>query len=146
MTDIMSKEKRSALMSRIKSRDTGVELAVLAALRKQSIKPRRYDKSLPGCPDLVLPEVRMVVFIDGDFWHGWRFSTWSRKLSSYWREKISGNRRRDQRNFRRLRRLGWKVLRVWEHQIERNLQGCVDWIVDCRKLLLDNARREGRSG
>jgi DNA mismatch endonuclease (patch repair protein) len=125
VTDIMSKEKRSALMSRIKGADTSIELAVVNELRKRSVKLKRYERSLPGRPDIVLPDTRMVIFIDGDFWHGWRFSRWSGKLSPLWREKIERNRRRDQRNVRKLRRLGWKVMRVWEHQIERNLDRCI---------------------
>lgn len=143
MADIMSKEKRSALMSRIKGTDTGVELAVVKELRKRSVNLKRYEKSLPGRPDVVLPDARMVVFIDGDFWHGWRFARWSGRLSPFWREKIEKNRKRDQRNFRKLRRLGWKVLRVWEHQVESNLGRCVNRILGCRSALLNAAGRAG---
>ena len=63
----------------------------------------------------------MAVFIDGDFWHGFRFEAWRDKLSEKWEAKIEANRKRDERNFRRLRREGWKVLRLWEHQVQRDI-------------------------
>lgn len=59
----------------------------------------------------------MAVFVDGDFWHGWRFPQWQAKLTNFWREKIHATRCRDLRNFRKLRRMGWKVVRIWEHQL-----------------------------
>lgn len=146
MADIMTKEKRSALMSRIRGKDTSIELTVVRELRRRSVKLTRYEKSLPGRPDLVLPDDRIAVFVDGDFWHGWRFSKWSRKLSPFWRKKIAGNRRRDQRNFRKLRRLGWRVFRVWEHQVERDLDRCINRIVSCRALARGPVKRGGGNG
>ncbi len=68
---------------------------------------------------------RLVVFVDGDFWHGWRFPLWCAKLTPYWKRKIERNRRRDRLNFRRLRRRGWRVLRLWGHQVEKDLAGAV---------------------
>ena len=68
---------------------------------------------------------RLVVFVDGDFWHGWRFPLWCDKLTPYWKRKIERNRRRDRLNFRRLRRLGWRVLRLWGHQVEKDLPAAV---------------------
>lgn len=129
MADIMSKEKRSALMSRIRGRDTKPELDLARALRRAGYSPKRHDRSLPGTPDFVFARVRVAVFVDGDFWHGWRFPLWEHKLTPFWREKIGKNRERDQRNFRRLRRTGWKVIRVWEHQIEDDLDACVDRVL-----------------
>jgi DNA mismatch endonuclease (patch repair protein) len=80
---------------------------------------------LPGRPDFVLRKHSLCVFVDGDFWHGWRFNTWRLKLSEHWEEKISNNRLRDARNHRRLRRMGWRVLRLWEHQVTRTPEKCV---------------------
>jgi DNA mismatch endonuclease (patch repair protein) len=65
------------------------------------------------------------VFVDGDFWHGWRFPQWKDKLQPYWLKKIERNRRRDRYNFQRLRRDGWMVLRFWSHQVERDLDAVV---------------------
>jgi DNA mismatch endonuclease (patch repair protein) len=77
---------------------------------------------------MVFTTARVVVFIDGDFWHGWHFPKWYKRLSPYWYEKIARNRRRDQANFRQLRRAGWRVIRIWEHEVKRNVDACVDRI------------------
>lgn len=108
-------------MSRIRSKNTLPERDVFAYLRKQKITFKKHYEKLPGRPDIVIPKKKKVVFIDGDFWHGWRFPQWSHKLSSdFWREKISDNIQRDKKNFAKLRREGWKVLRVWDHELSTN--------------------------
>ena len=61
----------------------------------------------------------------GDFWHGYRFPARSHKLSEFWQDKIEKNRTRDQRNFRKLRQTGWRIIRLWQHEVENNLKGCV---------------------
>jgi DNA mismatch endonuclease, patch repair protein len=75
-------------------------------------------RDLPGRPDLVLRARRVAIFVDGDFWHGWRFPAWRNKLSEKWELKIAANRRRDALNHARLRRSGWLVVRIWEHQLD----------------------------
>lgn len=115
-------------MSRIRGRGTAIELLVEKRLRKRGIRFESHVADLPGRPDIVLRRQKMAVFVDGDFWHGWRFPQWAGKLSPKWREKIAENIRRDRRNHRRLRAQGWVVLRLWEHQIERDLDGAVDLI------------------
>jgi DNA mismatch endonuclease (patch repair protein) len=125
MADNLTREQRSMTMSRIRSRDTLPEMILRRLLHAEGCRFRLHVVTLPGKPDLVFQRARVVVFIDGDFWHGWRFSAWAPKLAPYWRQKIAGNRARDARNFRRLRRQGWLVLRIWEHQIERDPQTCV---------------------
>jgi DNA mismatch endonuclease (patch repair protein) len=121
----MSPEKRSAVMSRIKGKHTGPELKVAAALAVLNLEWEGHIRDLPGCPDFVFRTARVAVFVDGDFWHGWRFSLWHDKLSEKWEAKIEGNRRRDARNHRRLRRMGWKVVRLWEHQVSADIDGCI---------------------
>ena len=128
MPDNLTRAQRSYMMSRVRSTDTKCELIVRRLVHARGLRFRKHCAELPGRPDLVFPAARVIVFVDGDYWHGWRFSSWRSKLSTYWREKIEGNRKRDQRNFRKLRRLGWTVLRLWEHDIERNARGCVDLI------------------
>lgn len=76
---------------------------------------------------------RLVVFLDGDFWHGYRFGQWEKTLSKFCRKKIGETRKRDQRNFARLRRMGWRVMRIWEHSIEKDLDGVVKRIVRAAK-------------
>ena len=127
--DIMSPAKRSALMARIKGKNTGPERLVGGGLAVLGIRFERHPADIPGRPDVIFRQMKVAVFIDGDFWHGWRFPLWCRKLSPRWPDKIAGNRESDQRTFRKLRRLGWKVIRIWEHQIEQDLQRCIARIV-----------------
>lgn len=122
--DIMSAEKRSAVMARIKGKDTEPERRLAAILAKLGLSWESHARDLPGRPDFVFREKRIAVFVDGDFWHGWRFPQWRHKLSEKWAAKIEGNRRRDNRNHRRLRRMGWKVVRLWEHQLAEDIDGC----------------------
>jgi DNA mismatch endonuclease (patch repair protein) len=121
----MSPETRSALMARIKGKNTGPERLLREALSADGMRCEYHAKDLLGRPDLVFRDCRVAVFVDGDFWHGWRFSIWRDKLSAKWEKKIESNRRRDSRVHRSLRRAGWRVLRIWEHQIERDLHACV---------------------
>src|SRR5438067_601753 len=114
--DIMSRAKRSRLMSRIRGKGTTPERYISRALEASGLSLRYNDKTLPGCPDVVVPAARLVIFINGDFWHGWRFPRWRHRLGSFWRAKIMTNRLRDVRNQRKLKRAGWKVIRIWEHE------------------------------
>ncbi|MGE0535170.1 MAG: very short patch repair endonuclease [Pirellulales bacterium] len=127
--DIMSAAKRSALMARIRGSNTRPERLLADALRTAGLSFEQHPRGLPGRPDFVFRERMIAVFVDGDFWHGWRFPLWRHKLTPKWREKIEGNRRRDQRNFRKLRRMNWKVIRIWEHQIEQSVASCKTRIV-----------------
>ena len=124
----MSPEKRSAVMSKIRGRDTGPERLVAAALKKAGIRFEAQARDLPGRPDFVFRRARVAVFVDGDFWHGWRFPQWADKLSEVWEAKIGANRARDLRNHRKLRRQGWTVVRIWEHQIQRDRDKAVERI------------------
>ena len=126
MTDNMTVEQRSLTMSRIRARDTRPELAVRRLLHSRGLRYRTHVSTLPGRPDVVFSKTKVIVFIDGDFWHGWKFSRWREGLAPYWREKIEGNIRRDARNLRRLRRAGWKVIRLWEHEVESCPDKCAD--------------------
>lgn len=91
------------------------------ALFARGWRYRIHVPILPGCPDIVFLGRRVAVFVDGDFWHGYRLPAWEHKLSAYWKSKIKRNRDRDRKNHRKLRESGWKVVRVWEHEIRRNL-------------------------
>jgi DNA mismatch endonuclease (patch repair protein) len=127
--DIMSPEKRSAVMSRIRSKNTSPERTICRVLRRRKMHFSTHANDLPGRPDIIFRRVQLAVFVDGNFWHGWRFPLWQHKLSPKWRSKIWANRERDRRNFRKLRRLGWTVLRVWEHQVESSTGECLARII-----------------
>ena len=118
MADIYSKTKRSEIMSLVRSKNTRPEKEVFTYLRKRGLRFKKHYELVPGTPDVAVPGKKKAVFVDGDFWHGWQFPRWSDKLpNSFWREKISANIRRDRKNFARLRRHRWKVLRIWSHQL-----------------------------
>jgi DNA mismatch endonuclease (patch repair protein) len=136
LPDNLTKEQRSYCMSRVRGKDTSLEVRVRSALHRKGYRFRKHVRDLPGKPDIVFPRESLAVFIDGDFWHGWRFPQWRDNLSHAWQEKIEVNRRRDRRNFRRLRRNGWRVLRLWEHQIKSDFDDAIGRIV--------NAIRESR--
>jgi DNA mismatch endonuclease (patch repair protein) len=119
MTDMFSKAKRSRIMSNIRS--TGnftTELRFISIMRRFKITGWRRKKKLPGKPDFVFERARVAVFIDGDFWHGnpQKFRV-PKTNSEYWREKILGNRKRDQQINRDLKVLGWRVIRFWESNL-----------------------------
>ena len=117
MTDVFTPEKRSAVMRRIKGRDTGPERAVRGILRAAGIGYRLGGLGLPGRPDVVMPGRRTVIFVHGCFWHGHDCSRGSRKPKAnaeYWAAKIDRNRERDAEVQARLAAAGWRVLTVWE--------------------------------
>lgn len=126
--DNLTPEQRSRTMSLIRSKDTRPELTIRRLLHARGLRFRKHARRLPGQPDVVFVSARVIVFVDGDYWHGWRFPSWSSKLTAYWKQKIEGNRRRDRRNFRRLRRQGWLVIRVWEHEVEHDAARCANRI------------------
>ena len=73
---------------------------------------------------MVFPTERVAIFVDGDFWHGYRFPRWRNALPAFWQKKIQANRLRDRRTFQQLRRRGWTVLRIWQHEIDADLSAC----------------------
>jgi len=125
LTDIMTAAQRSRLMSRIRGRGTTPERYIHELAEAAGLAFTRHDADLAGKPDLAFGPERIAVFIDGDFWHGWRFPIWKHRLSPFWSNKIHGNRARDARNFRQLRRAGWRVIRLWEHEVEADPIRCV---------------------
>jgi DNA mismatch endonuclease, patch repair protein len=115
-------------MSRVKGKDTGLEKLVRTGLHRRGLRFRKHVRELPGKPDVVFPKAKVAVFIDGDFWHGYRFPLWKSQLPDFWKTKIERTRERDQRNFRKLRRMGWRVIRIWQHEIQGDLGACLDEI------------------
>ena len=98
-------------------------------LHGRGLRFRKHVKDLPGKPDVVFPRAKVAVFIDGDFWHGYRFSSWEHKVSDFWKKKISKNRERDSRNHQMLREMGWTVVRLWQHELEENFEASINRIV-----------------
>lgn len=114
---------RSAIMRRVRGKNTRPELIVRKALHKLGFRYTLHESSLPGKPDLVFPKYRTVVFVHGCFWHGHKCPRGARlpvANRSYWKSKIAGNQSRDLRNRTLLEELGWQVLTVWECQLRGN--------------------------
>ena len=127
--DVFTKKKRSDIMSRIRAKNTGIEKTVFSYLRKEKIYFQKHYDKIAGKPDIALPSKKLAVFINGDFWHGYRFFEWKERIpQEYWRSKIENNIARDKKNYRKLRRMGWKVLRIWGHDIRKNPED------PCRKI------------
>jgi len=124
--DKFTREKRSEIMSKIKSRNTDIETALKRLLRKRKIK--YSEKKLPGSPDIVLKGFKIAIFCDGDFWHGRRFKSISPKLNKYWQDKIRNNMKRDRRCDRILKNKEWKVLRFWGSDIAKRPEKCLNKI------------------
>ncbi len=129
MPDNLTPEQRSYCMSRIKGKDTGLEMRVRSELHRRGFRFRKHVKELPGKPDVVFTKAKVAVFIDGDFWHGYRFPAWEHKVSDFWKQKINKNRERDRRNHRKLKEMGWTVIRLWQHDLERDFQECIERII-----------------
>lgn len=128
--DKISPEKRSKVMSKIRSKNTKFEKDFIVELRKNV--PRHFDthvRTIKGNPDIVFKSLKVCVFLDSDFWHGWQYPRWKHLMKNeFWREKIARNRERNRETTSYLRRNGWKVLRFWEHQIKQNKQALIEQI------------------
>lgn len=117
--DVISLAQRSALMSRIKGKDTKIELEVRRGLHALGFRYRLGGLGLPGRPDIVLPKYRTVVFVHGCFWHGHDCHLFRlpKTRTEFWKIKIDSNHERDARTEAALRTLGWQVETVWECQL-----------------------------
>src|SRR4051795_12710540 len=121
MSDVYPPEKRSAVMRRVKGRDTTPELAVRKALTRLGARYRLHRKDLPGNPDIVLPGRRLAIFVHGCFWHGHDCARGARvpkQNRPYWTHKIERNRQRDVRTQAELAAMGWTPMVVWECELK----------------------------
>jgi DNA mismatch endonuclease, patch repair protein len=121
MMDQLTKEERSRNMAAIKSVDTKPEWIVRRLLFSLGYRYRLHDKKLPGKPDIVLPKYKTIIFIHGCFWHrheGCRRANLPKSNRNYWLPKIERNVQRDADNETKLKKLGWKVITIWECQIK----------------------------
>lgn len=120
--DSLTPKSRSDNMRAIRSKDTSPELTVRRLVHSLGYRYRLHAAKLPGKPDLVFASRKKVIFLHGCFWHlhaGCREGRIPGSRQSYWKPKLEGNRERDQRNRRALRRLGWSVLVIWECEVKR---------------------------
>ena len=114
-------------MSRIRGKDTKIEIATENILRANGIKFVKHPK-IYGNPDFLVGE-KTAVFCDGDFWHGFQYEKKKKPRKKFWKDKITRNMARDRRVSRRLRCKGYSVIRLWEHDIEKRPDMCLNRIV-----------------
>jgi DNA mismatch endonuclease (patch repair protein) len=145
--DILSPERRSSLMARIKAKDTEPEMVVRKIVFGLGRRYRLHSRALPGAPDLVLARDRKIIFVHGCFWHQHAHCPVARMPKSrleYWRPKLDGNRVRDAKNLRRLRRSGWDVLTIRECQLS-DVEGTATRIADFLQVKAGNPLSAGRT-
>lgn len=120
--DTRTPAKRSEIMSAVRTKDTGPELAVRRLLFTAGYRYRLHKKGLPGIPDIVFPSRKKAVFVHGCFWHGHNCSKGKLPKSRrhYWKPKIADNKKRDKRNIVELRRMRWHTLIVWQCEIRND--------------------------
>ncbi|WP_080780755.1 very short patch repair endonuclease [Chryseobacterium phocaeense] len=125
--------KRSKNMSKIRSKDTKPEILFRKALWALGIRYRINVTKLPGKPDIVIEKKKTIIFIDGEFWHGYKWDEKKQKIRSnrdYWINKIEKNISRDIENTQRLQDLGYNVFRFWGHEVIKDLPNCVSKIIN----------------
>ena len=135
--DIWDKEKRSQVMSKIRSKNTKPELALRKALFARGFRFRVNDKRLPGKPDIVLPKYKTVIFVHGCFWHkheACKYAYTPKTNTQFWIDKITSNIERDKINTDKLAIARWNVLIVWEcevrHSYKRNITPLIDNLIN----------------
>lgn len=117
-------------MSKIRSYNTKVENLVFRELRKRQIYFQKHYRNAIGNPDIALPRKKKAIFIDGDFWHGYKFKIQQHRLpKKYWLKKIENSIIRDKKVNRELRSMGWCVIGIWEHEIKLKLEKTIENII-----------------
>ena len=133
MADNHTKEVRSRNMSHIRSTNTKPEEKVRKYLFSKGFRYRKNVRGLPGCPDIVLPKYRSVIFVNGCFWHKHdcpRF-VWPSSNQEYWIPKITRNVERDAKNQQTLKAMGWQIITVWECELKKaNFQETMDKLIE----------------
>lgn len=150
LTDFLSKETRSRVMSRIRSTNTKPELALRRALWAEGVRGWRcHPRMVPGKPDLAFTRWRVAVFVDGCFWHGHPDYFTPGKSGTYWDEKIARTQERDRNANEALNDAGWRVIRLWDFEVEQSLDRCTKRIAEvlhAAKVASHEARRFARVG
>lgn len=120
--DVHTSEQRHRNMSAVKSKDTKPEILVRKGLHAAGYRFRLHVKDLPGNPDIVLPKYKIVIFVNGCFWHrhpGCKYASTPASNADFWKAKFEANIARDKRNYTQLEKLGWKVIVIWECEIRQ---------------------------
>ena len=133
MSDFISPEHRSWNMSRIRGKDTKIEVMVRKYLFSKGYRFRKNDKRYPGKPDVVLPKYHTVIFVNGCFWHhheGCKNATMPKTRTDFWKEKLGKNVANDRKHIRLLEEAGWNVITLWECELEKDFEGRMKSVMD----------------
>jgi len=139
MADFLSPSERSSLMSRIRGKNTRIERLMFAELKKRRVRFSTHADDVDGHPDIVIRACRLLVFLDGDFWHGRDYDSSTHNLTPFWSAKIEQNIRRDRRQRTKLRRQGWHVTRFWGSDILKDTEKCIEKVLAMRNRILGKA-------
>ena len=132
MSDSISPERRSWNMSRIKNKDTKIEILVRSFLFSKGFRFRKNDRRYPGKPDVLLPKFKTAIFVNGCFWHrhlGCKNATMPKTNTDFWAEKLAKNVANDEKHYSALRSAGWIVIVLWECQLEKNFDSTMNNVV-----------------
>ena len=130
MVDIFSKKKRSDIMSKVRNKETGIEIKLRKELWKAGYRYRKNISGYFGKPDILLKKYKTVIFMDSCFWHGCnKHGSMPQTRKKFWKEKIERNKNRDKEVNKHYKKIGWKVIRIWEHDMNKNLQKTIDLIM-----------------
>ena len=124
--DTLTRKQRSERMSKIRSKNTGVEMCVRKTVHGLGYRYRLHDKRLPGCPDLVFRSRKKVIFVHGCFWHlhaNCKQYRLPKTKQRFWLPKLQENKKRDVANRRSLKMMGWNILTLWECELRKDLEG-----------------------
>ena len=136
MTDFLTKERRSVLMSRVKNRGTLAEQHVRRTVWNAGFRYRLNVRELPGSPDLVFRRYRAVVMVQGCFWHGHSCRKGQQRPSTnieFWNRKLDDNMSRDVANHKKLEKLGWKVFVIWECEMNKGIDALLSYLRSLRQ-------------
>ena len=133
MADLLSKEKRSWNMSRIRGKDTGIEVKVRKFLFSHGYRYRKNVADLPGKPDIVLPKYKTAIFVHGCYWHrhqGCKYCYSPKSNIAFWEKKFANNVKNDEEKCNQLKDLGWNVLILWECDIEKRFDITMEMVIE----------------
>lgn len=136
MVDKISKSRRSENMLRIHSANTEIEIIVRKWLFSNGVRYRKNVKNLPGQPDIVINKIKLIIFVNGCFWHGHincKISHIPKSSEDYWSNKILATKNRDNENIRKLELLGWKVIIIWECELKNDSEKTLRTLLDLIK-------------
>lgn len=129
--DRLTIEQRRKNMQAVKNKDSKIEILLRKALWRKGYRYRKNCQNIEGKPDIVLPKYKIAIFCDSEFWHGYNWEVRKNDIKSnqeFWIKKIEGNIKRDIDVNRILKQQGWKVIRFWGKDIQKNLEFCVNKI------------------